>query len=237
MAESGCNGHFVKPYHLEPRIADYVANHSGPLNPALAKLCQETQKQPHADRMSDTSQLQFFQILLKATKAKHYLDIGVFTGTSALAAALALPPDGRVVGLEIDEEIVNVGRPFWREAGVEDKIDIVIGDAKKSLGKLVSAFSQYDLIAQGKSNFFDFVFIDADKDSIEEYYEKSLQLVRRHGIIAVDNVLWQARAYNPEFNDPVTESVRRLNRKMASDDRVEISMLTVSDGVTLVLKK
>ncbi|XP_037505077.1 catechol O-methyltransferase domain-containing protein 1 [Rhipicephalus sanguineus] len=178
--------------------------------------------------MSDTSQLQLFQILLKATKARHYLDVGVFTGVSALAAALALPPDGRVVGLEIDEEIVKVGRPFWKEAGVEGKIDIITGDAKKSLD---------DLIAQGKSNHFDFVFIDADKSSIEEYYEKGLQLVRRHGIIAVDNVFWQGRAFNPEYDDSVTESVRRLSRKMASDDRVEISMLTVSDGVTLALKK
>ncbi|KAL1486462.1 hypothetical protein MTO96_046954 [Rhipicephalus appendiculatus] len=118
MAETGGQKHFVKPYHLEPRIAEYVANHSGPLNPALVKLCQETQKLPGADKMS------------------------VYTGASALAAALALPPDGSVVGLEFDEEVVKVGRPFWKEAGVEDKINIIIGDAKKSLGKLNSEFSQ-----------------------------------------------------------------------------------------------
>ncbi|XP_070391911.1 O-methyltransferase MdmC-like [Dermacentor albipictus] len=228
MAENNAHGHFVKPYHLEPRIADYVANHSARLNPVLTKLCQTTQKLPTAEKMSDTSELQLFQILLKATRARYYLEIGVYTGVSALAAALALPPDGRVIGLETDEETVNIGRPFWKEAGVDGKIDIMIGDAKKSLD---------DLIAQGKSNFFDFIFIDADKVSYDEYYEKSLQLVKRHGIIAVDNVLWKSKVFNPAIDDPATECVRRLNRKLASDDRVEMCMLTLSDGVTLAFKK
>ncbi|XP_075546123.1 O-methyltransferase MdmC-like [Dermacentor variabilis] len=228
MADNNGDGHFAKPYHLGPRIADYVTNHSGRLNPVLSKLCQRTQKMPTAEMMSDTSELQLFQILLKATGARYYLEIGVYTGVSALAVALALPPDGRVIGLETNEETVNIGRPFWKEAGVDGKIDILIGDAKKSLD---------DLIAQGKSNFFDFIFIDADKASYDVYYEKSLQLVKRHGIIAIDNVLWKSKVVDPAFDDPATESVRRLNRKLASDDRVEMCMLTLSDGVTLAFKK
>ncbi|XP_075741828.1 putative caffeoyl-CoA O-methyltransferase 3 [Rhipicephalus microplus] len=179
--------------------------------------------------MSDTSQLQLFQILLKATNSKHYLDVGVYTGMSALAAALALPPDSSVVGLENEVEIVKVGRPFWKAAGVDDKINIIIGDAEMSLD---------DLIAQGKSSFFDFVYIDADKKSTEDYYEKSLKFVRRHGIIAVDNPgVFESDSIQPGAQRPRHGSVRRLNRKMASDDRVEISVLTVSDGVTLVFKK
>lgn len=229
MAENNGRGHFVKPsLHLGSQVSDYVVNHSGRLNPVLAKLIQETERMPRGRMMSDSSELQLFQILLKAMGARHYLEIGVYTGVSALAAALALPPDGCVIGLEINDENVNVGRPFWKEAGVDGKIDIMIGAASKSLD---------DLIAQGKSNFFDFIFIDADKTSYDEYYEKSLQLVRRHGIIAVDNVLWKAKVVDPAFDDPVTESLRRLNRKLASDDRVEISMLTLSDGVTFALKK
>lgn len=226
-ATSG-RGHFVKPDNLTPGAAEYVANHSGPLHPVLAKLCQETQQQRYPGMMSDTAELQLFDILLKVTGARHYMEIGVFTGVSTLAAALALPPDGRVTGLEIDAETVNVGRPFWKEAGVDDKIDIIIGDAKKSLD---------DLIARGKSNSFDFIFIDADKKSVDDYYERSLQLVRRNGIIAVDNVLWHTKVFNPAVNDPDTEAIRRLNSKMAADDRVQISLVTVGDGVTFVLKK
>lgn len=226
-ATSG-RGHFVKPDNLVSGAADYVANHSGPLHPVLAKLCQETQKQPYPGMMSDTAELQLFDILLKVTGARNYLEVGVFTGVSSLAAALALPADGRVTGLEIDAGIVEVGRPFWKEAGVDSKIEIIIGDAKKSLD---------DLIAQGKSNSFDFIFIDADKESIDDYYEKSLQLVRRNGIIAVDNVLWHTKAFNPAISDPDTEAIRRLNHKLTTDDRVQISMVTVADGVTFVLKK
>lgn len=226
-ATSG-RGHFVKPDHLVPGAADYVAKHSGPLHPVLAKLCHETQQQLYPGMMSDTAELQLFEILLKATGARHYLEIGVFTGVSALAAALALPPDGRVTGLEVNAETVNVGRPFWKEAGVDYKINIIIGDAKKSLD---------ELIARGKSNSFDFIFIDADKKSIDDYYERSLQLVKRNGIIAVDNVLWHARTFNPTANDLDTEAIRRLNQKLATDERVQISVVTVADGVTFVLKK
>ncbi|KAH7969258.1 hypothetical protein HPB52_016313 [Rhipicephalus sanguineus] len=230
-ATSG-RGHFVKPDNLTPGAAEYVANHSGPLHPVLAKLCQETQQQRYPGMMSDTVELQLFDILLKVTGARHYLEIGVFTGVSTLAAALALPPDGRVTGLEIEAETVNVGKPFWKE--VHNSLSSVWSiDAQNFFRAVVS----YDLIAQGKSNSFDFIFIDADKKSVDDYYERSLQLVRRNGIIAVDNVLWHTKVFNPAVNDPDTEAIRRLNSKMAADDRVQISLVTVGDGVTFVLKK
>lgn len=222
------SGHFVKPHHLVPRAGDYVASHCGPLHPALRKLCLETQKHPMSEMMSDTAELQLFQIFLKAMGAKNYLEIGVFTGVSALAAALALPSDGHVLGLDINEEYISIGRPYWKEAGVDNKIEILIGDASKSLD---------DLISQGRSNSFDFVFIDAYKMDIDAYYEKSLQLVRRNGVIAVDNVLWHARAFNPDVKDAETEAIRRLNQKLSTDERVEISLVTVGDGVTFALKK
>ncbi|XP_077517868.1 O-methyltransferase MdmC-like [Amblyomma americanum] len=222
------SGHYVKTDHLAPGVAEYAASHSAPLHPVLAKLCTATNKHRLAGLMCDTLELRQFQVLLRATGARNYLEIGVFTGVSALAAALALPSDGHVVGLEINEENVNLGRPFWKEAGVEGKIEIVFGDAKKSLG---------DLISRGSCGHFDFIFIDADKESIDDYYERSLQLVRRNGVIAVDNVLWHTRTYDPAVNDPDTEAIRRLNRKLAADDRVEMCMLTMGDGVTLAVKK
>uniref|UniRef100_V5HW44 Putative o-methyltransferase n=1 Tax=Ixodes ricinus TaxID=34613 RepID=V5HW44_IXORI len=178
--------------------------------------------------MGDPSQLQLIQLLLKATGAKKYLDIGVFTGCSVLAAALALPPDGKVVGLDDCKEYVDIGRPFWKEAGVEHKIDIRIGNALEILDCA---------IADGQANTFDFVFIDADKKSYDDYYERCLQLVRRNGLIAFDNVLWDGKVYDAEDKSPDTVAIRRMNEKLHKDTRVDISMLTVGDGLTLALRK
>lgn len=222
------SGHVIKPDHLVQGTADYIASHCGSLHPSLRKLCQETQKHPMNQMMSDTAELKLFQIFLKAMGARNYLEIGVFTGVSALAAALALPPDGHVIGLDINEENVSIGRPYWKEAGIDNKIEILIGDANKSLD---------DMISQGRSGSFDFIFIDANKTDMDAYYEKSLQLVRRHGVIAVDNVLWHARTFNPAVKDADTEAIRRLNRKLSADERVEVSLVAVGDGVTFAFKK
>ncbi|KAG0422682.1 hypothetical protein HPB47_001515 [Ixodes persulcatus] len=145
-----------------------------------------------------------------------------------LAAALALPPDGKVVGLDDCKEYVDIGRPFWKEAGVEHKIDIHIGNALEILDCA---------IADGQANTFDFVFIDADKKGYDDYYERCLQLVRRNGLIAFDNVLWDGKVYDAGDKSPDTAAIRRMNEKLQKDTRVDISMLTVGDGLTLALRK
>uniref|UniRef100_V5HLC7 Putative o-methyltransferase n=1 Tax=Ixodes ricinus TaxID=34613 RepID=V5HLC7_IXORI len=178
--------------------------------------------------MGHPSELQLIQLLLKATGAKKYLEVGVFTGCSALAAALALPPDGKVVGLDVCKEYVDIGRPFWKEAGVDHKIDIRIGNALESLDRA---------IADGEANTFDFAFIDANKEGYDDYYERCLQLVRQNGLIAFDNVLWHGRVYDAGDNSLDTVALRKINEKLGKDTRVDISMLTIGDGITLALKK
>ncbi|CAN8025710.1 unnamed protein product [Ixodes persulcatus] len=181
--------------------------------------------------MGDRCELQLFQLLLRAVNAKKYLEIGTYTGCSAMAAALALPPDGKVVTLELQECHVNLGRPFWKQAGVDQKIETRIGPAKETLDAL---------IAEGQAGTFDFVFIDADKVNYDVYYEKSLQLVNKNGIIAIDNVFMEGNVYgtidNPEY-EKETVALRALNRKLHRDDRIHLCMLTMADGVTLALKK
>ncbi|CAN8004963.1 unnamed protein product [Ixodes hexagonus] len=206
----------------------YAWKHSLSLHPAQEKLIEETVKLPRKIMMGDPCVLQLMQLLLKATGAKKYLEVGVFTGCSALSAALALPPDGTVVGLDVCEEYVDIGRPFWKQAGVEHKIDIRIGRALENLDRI---------IADGHANTFDFAFIDADKLGYDDYYERCLQLVRPNGFIALDNVLWDGRVYDAGDNSPNTVAIQEINEKLQKDARVDVIMLTVGDGISLALKK
>lgn len=210
-----------------PEADAYAREHCN-VHPVLQKLIDETLKLPHGRMYTKPSQLQLYQILLKAVRARKYLEVGVFTGCSALSAALALPPDGSVVGLDICQESADIGRPFWKEAGVEQNIDIRIGKAVESLDAM---------IANGESESYDFVYIDADKKEYDDYYERCLQLVKRNGIIAFDNVLQSGRVFDPEARDEGALAMRELNAKLSRDDRVLLSLLPVGDGVNLVLKK
>ncbi|KAJ8361521.1 hypothetical protein SKAU_G00180460 [Synaphobranchus kaupii] len=157
-----------------------------------------------------------------------YLIAGMYTGYNALSMALALPEDGRVVACEINENYTNIGKPFFEEAGVDQKIDIRLQPALKTLD---------DLLAAGEAETYDFVFIDADKKNYVNYYEKSMQLVRKGGIIAIDNVLWGGRVIAPAEDDLSSQTIDRLNKKLHKDDRIDLSMLTVGDGLTLAFKR
>jgi caffeoyl-CoA O-methyltransferase len=169
---------------------------------------------------------QFMALLVQAMGARNCLEIGTFTGYSALAVALAMPENGRIVCCDIREEWTAIGRPFWEKAGMDRKIDLRIGPALRTLDEL-----------KKETQSFDFVFIDADKTNYANYYEACLPMLRPGGILAVDNTLWSGWVADRGHHDDDTVALRKFNDKLHTDDRVEIALLPLGDGVTLALKK
>jgi predicted O-methyltransferase YrrM len=194
----------------------------------LRRLREETAQLPNSNLQISAEQGQFMALLMHLIGARRTIEIGVYTGYSALAVAQALPGDGRIIACDINEEWTAVARRYWREAGVDRKIDLRIGRALNTLD---------DLIASGQGNRFDFVFIDADKTNYANYYERALVLLRPGGLVAVDNVLWYGRVIDPSVDDPDTRAIRAFNEQLKADDRVWLSMLAVRDGLTLACKK
>jgi predicted O-methyltransferase YrrM len=197
-------------------------------SPILAQLRQETASQPMAVMQIAPEQGQFMAFLVQAIGAKKTLEVGVFTGYSSLVVALALPPQGKVIACDVSEEYTSIARRYWQEAGVDHKIDLRIAPAVETLDQL---------IAEGESNSFDFVFIDADKSNYDRYYEQALQLVRTGGIIAIDNVFWSGRVADADTTDNRTKIIRSLNAKIQQDERINISVIPIGDGLTLVMKR
>jgi predicted O-methyltransferase YrrM len=193
----------------------------------LRRLRERTGTIPEARMQITPEQGQFMQVLVQLIGAKKTLEVGVFTGYSSLAVALALPPDGKITACDISEEWTSIGKAFWQEAGVADKIDLHIGPAVKTLDQL---------IADGRQDTYDFAFIDADKANYDAYYERALTLVRPGGLIAVDNVLWHGKVIDPSINDADTTAIRNINDKICKDTRVSMSLVPIGDGVTLARK-
>lgn len=194
----------------------------------LRRLREETARYPNSNLQISAEQGQFMGLLMHLIRARRTIEIGVYTGYSALAVALGLPEDGQVIACDINNDWTSVGRRYWREAGVEGKIDLRLGPALATLD---------GLIASGQAGQFDFVFIDADKTNYANYYERALVLLRPGGLIGVDNVLWYARVIDASFDDPDTRAIREFNRQLKDDDRIWLSMLAVRDGLTLACKK
>jgi predicted O-methyltransferase YrrM len=194
----------------------------------LQRLREETASHPQATMQISSEQGQFMALLIHLMGARKCLEIGVFTGYSSLAVALALPDDGRIIACDVSDEWTSIARRYWHEAGVERKIDLRLRPALETLD---------DLIATGQGSRFDFVFIDADKENYANYFERSLVLVRPGGLIAIDNVLWYGRVIDPKVKDADTRAIRAFNEKLHGDERVWLSMLPVRDGLTLASKK
>jgi predicted O-methyltransferase YrrM len=194
----------------------------------LARLREETAQHPLANMQIAPEQGQFMALLVRLIEAKKCLELGVFTGYSALSVALALPPDGKLIACDVNEEWTSMARRYWQEAGVAHKIALRIAPALETLDKL---------LANGEAGSFDFAFIDADKENYTSYYERSLALVRHGGLIVIDNVLWSGRVADPNEQDMDTVAIRRFNTKLHFDERIDLSMLPLADGLTLAYKR
>lgn len=212
---------------LDKQLYEYLLSVSLRENQVLTKLRQETSQHSASIMQISPDQGQFMALLVKLLGAKKTLDIGVFTGYSSLAVALALPESGTVIACDRDPRCTEIARRYWSEAGVSHKIDLRLAPALDTLEQLIS---------DGESGSFDFAFIDADKRNYTNYYERALTLLRPGGMVAIDNVLWFGRVADPEDTDKKTVAIREFNQKLLHDNRVEISMLAIADGLTLALK-
>jgi predicted O-methyltransferase YrrM len=208
---------------LPEQVARYIGER-GVREPAiLRELRAATASVPHSGMQIGADQGELLAMLVRLTGAKRCLEIGTYTGYSALAVALALPRDGRLVCCDVSEEWTAVGKPFWKKAGVAKKIDLRIAPALETLQTL-----------KGR---FDFVFIDADKPNYLAYYERCLKLLRRGGLMAIDNVLWSGEVANAQAKDKLTVALREFNEALHQDRRVDLVMLSIGDGVTLARKR
>ena len=213
---------------LDDRLYRYLVEHSVREPEVLRELREETARLPMALMQVGPDQGQFMALLVKLMGARRCLEIGVFTGYSALAVALAMPPGGRLVACDVSEEWTAVARRYWEKAGVADRIELRLAPALATLD---------ELLAQGGAGSFDFAFIDADKGSYLAYYERCLELVRRGGLIAVDNTLWSGDVADPRNEKSDTASLRRFNDALHRDERIDVSLLPVGDGLTLALRR
>ncbi len=212
---------------LEKNLYNYLLSVSLREPDVLTQLRQETSQLPMARMQISPEQGQFMALLVKLIGAKKTLEVGVFTGYSSLVTALALPADGKIVACDVSEEYTSIARRYWQRANVADKIDLHIAPALETLDKL---------LASGEAESFDFAFIDADKGNYENYYERSLQLIRPGGLIAIDNVLWSGKVADSEVQDNQTNKIRFLNQKLHQDSRITLSLVPIADGLTLGMK-
>ena len=217
-----------KTLGLSDSLASYIQSISVEEPEILAKLREETSQLPGSIMQIAPEQGQFMSLLVQLLGAKKTLEIGVFTGYSSLAVALALPADGKIVACDVDRKSTAIASRYWQEAEVSHKIDLHLAPALETLDQLITS---------GQTNSFDFAFIDADKRNYHNYYELCLKLIRPGGLIAIDNVLWFGRVADPNDSDKRTIAIRELNQKLSQDSRVKISLIPIADGLTLALKK
>jgi predicted O-methyltransferase YrrM len=209
-------------------VEHYLAVEISRETPLQARLREETSHLRFAGMQIGADQGVLLAMLVRSLRARRAIEIGTFTGYSALAVASALPVGGKLICCDVSDEWTSIGRKYWQEAGVADRIELKLAPATETLGAL---------IREGGAGTFDFAFIDADKPNYDAYYESCLTLLRAGGIIALDNMLWSGKVADPTMHDADTDALRSLNAKIRDDVRVDACLLTVGDGVMLAQKR
>jgi predicted O-methyltransferase YrrM len=217
-----------KTLALSDAVQDYLRRVGVREAPILTRLREETRSLPGGGMQISPEQGQLMALLVQMLGVRRGIEIGTFTGYSALAVALAMPEDGRLLCCDVNEETTAIARRYWAEAGVARKIELRLGPALDTLDRL---------LGQNRAGTCDFAFIDADKVNYDGYYERCLRLLRPGGMLAIDNVLWGAAVADPARTDPDTAALRALNEKLHGDERVELAMLPIGDGLTLAVKR
>ena len=212
---------------INQRVVNYLSKIGYRSDPVVNELVKATQTLSATAQMQIApEQGQFLEIVVKLIKAKNCLEIGRFTGLSTLCIAKGLPPDGTVLTIDNSIEFQDLAKKYWTKAGVKHKIESIIGEGVEVLQSLID-----------RQKYFDLIFIDADKNNYNNYYELSLQLVSSNGLIIIDNMLWNGDVANATITDKTTESIRALNKKILEDSRVEFSLLPLADGLSFIRKK
>ena len=196
-------------------------------NKALTELREFTKQHPRATMATPVEIGNLLTILTKALNAKKVIDVGVFTGCSSFAMALGLPKGGKVIACDVNEEFTSLGMPYWEKGGILDKIELHLQPATKTLQELIDA---------GESGSFDMVLLDANKDDYVRYYNLGLTLLRKGGLIVVDNTLWRGKVVDPTAHNDYTKGVRALNDTMKNDSRVDFTLLNLADGFSIAIK-
>jgi predicted O-methyltransferase YrrM len=209
---------------VDDRLAHYLDASNRVETPVQLKLRADTGKMPNAGMQIGANQGSFMAFMVGLIGARNCLEIGTFTGYSALTVAAALPADGKLICCDVSKDYTDIGRKAWAEAGVADRIDLRIGPAAGTLDRL---------IADGRSGQFDFAFIDADKENYDRYYEQCLVLVRKGGLIAIDNMLWDGAVADPANQSESTVAIRALNAKLRDDPRIDFALIPIGDGIAL----
>ena len=215
--------------NLDDKLYEYLLANSVREHPAQIALREATRAHPHAGMQISPEQGQFMALLIKLLGARRTIEVGVFTGYSALTVALVLPADGKVLACDISDEYTRIGKPFWAQADVAGKIELCLAPALQTLDARIAA---------GEAGEYDFAFIDADKSGYDAYYERCLTLVRAGGLIAIDNTLWSGKVAAPVASDDAdTMALQALNAKLHHDQRIDVSLLPIGDGLTLARKR
>ena len=216
----------IKSLEINERLEKYISDHSYDLHPIQKEILNHNKSLGDVKKMQiSVTQAYFFQFFIKTNNIKNILEIGTFTGYSALTMGLALPKDGNIICLDINKETSEIAKNFFKKANLDKKMKIILGPAINTLKKL-----------KEDKRMFDMIFIDGDKENYKNYYDLSLELVKKNGFILVDNVLWHGDVADPNKNDRLTNIIREFNSFIKKDDRVEKTILPLGDGVTICRK-
>ena len=220
---------------IPPELRRYVEAHEPPLPPLSERLRQETSALPDGRMLFSRDSAALVALLVRAIGAKRALEVGTFTGYSSLAIATALPADGRLICCDLSEEWTSIARRYWREAGVESRVELRLAPAERTLDALLAEKPAGS--ARAGRGSFDFALVDADKRNYPLYLERCLELLRPNGLLAFDNTLWGGSVADPSVQDEDTNAIRTLNRRLRDDPRVDAVLLTIGDGLTIVRKR